>query len=318
MRWLGLIDVHVHLREPGATHKEDFLTGSQAARAGGFSFVIDMPNNPQPTITLERLEEKIKLTEKAKCQIGFHFGTDGKNLKEFKKVWNNPKVFGLKVYLSRTTGELLIEDEKVLEKVFLNWQSDKPILVHAEDDKMPLSIKLGKKFKRRLHICHVSLKQELEWIRKAKKDGQRITAGVTPHHLFLKQGEATMKPPLGLETDRLALWQDLLNGTIDLVESDHAPHTREEKQKEPPAFGVPGLETTLGLMLRGVKKKKCTLNQVKKWLYDNPKKIFNIPEQKTKIDFDPNKAWIVEEKSLKTKCGWSPFKGWQLYGKVEA
>ena len=112
------------------------------------------------------------------------------------------------------------------------------------------------------------------------------------------------------------MWQGLKDGTIDLIESDHAPHTRAEKIKEPPAFGVPGLETTLGLMLLGVKQKKCTFKQVKKWLYDNPKKIFNIPYQKTKIKFDPDQAWIVKNSELKTKCGWSPFNDWRLYGKV--
>lgn len=324
--WSGLIDVHVHLREPGATHKENFLTGSQAAKAGGFSFIIDMPNNPLPTLTMARLKEKMKLSRKAVCKIGFHFGTNGLNLKEFPAAAKHPRVFGLKLYCNHTTGEMLIEDINLLTKVFAAWLKPKPILVHAEGEQLKMAIALGKQFNRNLHVCHISLKKEVEWVRQAKTAGQKITAGVTPHHLFLKQGAAVMKPPLGSLNDQSVLWQGLKDGTIDLIESDHAPHTKEEKEPPArlasesvagrPAFGVPGLETTLGLMLLGVKQKKCTLNQVKKWLYDNPKKIFNIPDQKTKIKFDPNLPWIVKNSELKTKCGWSPFNNWRLYGKV--
>lgn len=317
MRWPGLIDVHVHLREPGAIHKEDFLTGSQAASAGGFSFIIDMPNNSVPTLTMARLKEKIQLSKKAVCQIGFHFGTNGLNLKEFPVAARHPRVFGLKVYCNHTTGEMLIEDINLLTKVFASWSQPKPILVHAESVQLAAVIALAHLYQQRLHVCHISQAVEVELIRKAKKKELKITSGVTPHHLFLKQGTATMKPPLGSLNDQRALWQGLKDGTIDLIESDHAPHTRAEKTKEPSAFGVPGLETTLGLMLLGVKQKKCSLNQVKKWLYDNPKKIFNIPDQKTKIKFNQDKPWIVKESELKTKCGWSPFVGWHLYGKVE-
>lgn len=301
--WPGLIDVHVHLREPGAEYKEDFLTGSQAALAGGFTFIIDMPNNLKPIVILVRLEEKIQLAKKAVCQIGFHFGTDGKNLSEFNQVWDKQAVFGLKVYFEKITN---------LEAVFQAWESAKPILVHAEGGQLKMAIELGKKFNRKLHVCHISLEEEVDWVRQAKKQGQKITSGVTPHHLWLKSGEATMKPALGTETDQKALWEGLQDGTIDLVESDHAPHLKMEK-----LFGVTGLETTLGLMLLGVKQKKCSLEQVKKWLHDNPKRIFKIPNQKTKIKFDPDKSWRVDESKLKTKCGWSPFSGWQLYGKVE-
>ncbi len=316
INWRGLIDIHVHLREPGATHKEDFLTGSKAAKAGGFSFIIDMPNNTLPTLTMARLKEKIELSKKAVCGIGFHFGTNGLNLKEFPAAARHPRVFGLKVYCNHTTGEMLIEDINLLTKVFASWSKPKPILVHAEGEQLKMAIALGKQFNRNLHVCHISSKEEVIMVKKAKKSRMKITAGVTPHHLFLKQGAAAMKPPLGSLNDQRALWQGLKDGTIDLIESDHAPHTRAEKIKEPPAFGVPGLETTLGLMLLGVKQKKCTFKQVKKWLYDNPKKIFNIPYQKTKIKFDPDQAWIVKNSELKTKCGWSPFNDWRLYGKV--
>ncbi len=325
-RWPGLIDVHVHLRDPGATDKEDFVTGSRAAVKGGFTHILDMPNNPQPTVTWQRLKEKIKLADKKSiCQIGFHFGTNGENIKEFAKAWDNKRVFGLKIYCNHTTGEMLIEDKEVIDDVFAAWKSEKPILVHAEGEQLAIAINLAQKQQRHLHVCHISQAIEVEMVRKAKRKGQLITAGVCPHHLFLTgevrkklKGYAVMKPSLGTEKDKQALWQGLEDETIDLVETDHAPHTRAEKEKDPPAFGVPGLETALGLMLKAVKEKQVDLIQVKKWLYDSPRKIFSVPEQKnTYIEFDLNKPYRVDENDLETKCGWSPFKGWQLYGKVK-
>lgn len=309
--WPALIDIHVHLREPGAVYKENFLTGSRAAQAGGFGFIIDMPNNPKPTLTMTRLKEKIQLSQKAVAGIGFHFGTNGQNLKEFPVAARHRRVFGLKLYCNHTTGEMLIEDVKLLTKVFRAWPKGKPILVHAEGVQLAAAIGLAGLYNQRLHVCHISQAVEVEMVKKAKKSGLKITAGVTPHHLFLKPGDAIMKPPLEEPIDQQALWQGLKNGTIDLVESDHAPHLKNEG-----LFGVPGLETTLGLMLLGVKQKKCTLAQVKKWLYDSPKKIFKIPRLKTKIKFDPDKSWLVKESELKTKCAWSPFADWRLYGKV--
>lgn len=311
----GLIDIHVHLREPGATYKEDFYTGSRAAIAGGFTFIIDMPNNPTPTISNISLEEKVNLTkQKALCNIGFHFGTNGKNIEEFKYAIKSPNVFGLKVYCNHTTGEMLIEDPKLLEDVFSNWNSKKPILVHAEGEQLSTAIYLGNKYKRNLHVCHISQKCEVEMVREAKKKGQLITAGVTPHHLYLTKealislkGYAMMKPPLGEDSDREALWAGLKDSTIDMVESDHAPHTKEEKQTGPdnkaPAFGVPGLETTLGLMYKAVKDGRIIEEDVIKFLYTNPKKIFNIPDQKdTYVELDPSIPYIVGENKYESKC----------------
>ncbi len=310
----GLIDAHVHLRDPGQTDKEDFYTGTMAALAGGFTTVADMPNNLVPITTGKRLKNKINLAkQEAVCDIGFYFGSTGDNISEFKKV--SGLVLGLKLFLNPTTGNLLINEEN-LEKVYQHWQG--LILVHAEDEKVLTVLTMVKKYRRRTHFCHMSSINELKPVIKAKEDGLPVTCGVTPHHLWLKPaspagGEAAkMKPPIEPEADQKVLWQALLDGTIDLVESDHAPHLKEENM-----FGVTGLETTLGLMLLGAKQKKCSLDQVKKWLYDNPRKIFKIPEQKAEIEFDPEKSWTVENQKLKTKCGWSPFSGWQLYGKVE-
>jgi dihydroorotase-like cyclic amidohydrolase len=279
----GLIDPHVHLREPGATHKENFYTGSRAAIAGGFTFVLDMPNNPLPTITPEKLQEKIDLSKKAVCDIGFHYGTDGENTDTFKEIWNNPHVFGLKIYCNHTTGNLLVNDTDKIEAIFKSWESDKPILVHAEGPQLTLILKMVKEYRRRLHVCHISQASEVEEIRRAKNEGAKVSAGVTPHHLYLPPKPEsyppqpppiivggkrevkldhdkywTMKPPLGTQKDQDVLWQGVIDSTIDLVETDHAPHTLEEKRKGPPAFGVPGLETAVSLVYKAVIDGKIT------------------------------------------------------------
>lgn len=326
-RFPGLIDVHVHLRDPGATHKEDFSSGSRAAVKGGFTYILDMPNNPTPTISPERLAEKIKLAKQnAICDAGFHYGTDGRNLETFSSVKNKPSVFGLKIYCNHTTGTLLIEDKTTIEEIFKAWNSPKPILVHAETDTLAYILPLNQAYSQHIHVCHVARKEEITMIRHAKRAGHLVTAGVTPHHLFLTEKDrkkmgsfALMKPELGTQTDLNALWEGVNDGTIDLVESDHAPHTTEEKRSQTPPFGVPGLDTTLGLMLMAVHAKKLTLEQIKNLLYDQPKKIFKLPNQNdTYIEFDLEKPYILKKENLQTKCQWSPFENWELYGKVES
>jgi carbamoyl-phosphate synthase/aspartate carbamoyltransferase/dihydroorotase len=322
----GLIDVHVHLREPGATHKEDFDTGTQAAVAGGFTCVLDMPNNPIPTVSPARLKDKIKAADaKSHCFIGFHYGTTGSNIETFSKVWGDPRVFGLKIYCNHTTGELLVHDLGVLMQIFEGWKSEKPILMHAEGVELAAALQLVRTYKRRLHVCHVSLASEVSLIKAAKKQGLSVTAGVCPHHLWLTEKDVKklgaygiMKPPLATQKDQDALWVGLKDGTLDVVETDHAPHTKEEKASEKPPFGVPGLETAVGLVYKGVKDGKIPETLVKKLLYENPKKTFNIPDQKdTWVELDPDEMWTVKAENMKSKCGWTPFAGWRLPAKIK-
>lgn len=321
----GFIDVHVHLREPGATHKEDFATGSRAAVAGGFTYILDMPNTPIPTFTPEALDDKrTRVRNSSVCDIGFHYGTNGKNTETFPLVWDDPQVFGLKLYCNHTTGEYLIEDPELLDNVFKCWNSLKPILVHAEGEKLEMALQLSDRYKRLLHVCHITLPEEVELVRKAKKKGQKVTAGACPHHLFLTDKDvqtlgpyAIMKPPLGSREHQDALWEGLLEGTIDCVETDHAPHTKEEKLSDKPPAGVPGLETAVGLMFKAVHDSRITENDVLTWLYSNPKKIFHIPDQPdTYIELDPEKPYTIGKNGYQTKCGWSPFDGWEAYGKI--
>lgn len=322
----GLIDVHVHLREPGATHKEDFATGSAAAVAGGFTYILDMPNNPTPTVSLERLEEKISLADqKAICDIGFHFGTNGLNTDTFAAAALHSRVFGLKLYCNHTTGEMLLEDIVLLEQVFRSWESEKPILVHAEGTELAAAIGLAHIFGRRLHVCHITQAVEVELVRRAKQQGQAITAGVCPHHLWLT-GEARdrlgsfaiMKPPLGTLQDQVALWEGIADGSIDIVETDHAPHTREEKAGDPAPYGVPGLETALSLTYLGLKEHGLSTDLLVQLLHDRPKKIFAIPDQvDTHIEVEFDATWTVGERGYASKCGWSPFEGKELPGVVK-
>lgn len=318
----GLIDPHVHLRTPGQEYKEDFTTGTAAAIAGGFTTVLDMPNNLQPIITAEKLEEKRKLAkDNILCDVGFHFGTDGKNLDEFEKV--KPYVKGLKIFLNHTTGNLLIENDAVVENIVAAWPKELPILFHAEGERVDFVISLAKKYNKNMHICHISTRSDLEKIIKAKANDLPITCGVTPHHLFLTEtvqekrgGFAMMKPKLETQRDVDFLWDCI--DAIDVIESDHAPHTMEEKQSTNPPFGVPGLETTLPLLLTAVHDNRLTIDDVVRLCYERPSQIFNIKQtMETKIEVDMSQRWVVKNEKLKTKCKWSPFNGWEMKGKLK-
>lgn len=315
----GLIDPHVHFRDPGQTNKEDFFSGTSAALAGGYTTVLDMPNNVEPITSLERLQTKIDSAKsKTVCDIGFNFGTLGDNFDEFKKVID--KVKGLKIYLNVTTGNFIINKSKLLA-IYKAWPSDKPILLHAEDDVLDLVLDVVRQTKKTTYICHVSSKDELEFVIKSKNEGLPMFCGVAPHHLFLnKNDEKTlgaygrMKPSLKNPSDQEFLWDNL--DYIDVIESDHAPHTMAEKQADPPPFGVPGLETTLPLLLTAETQGKITREQIIDRLHKNPARIFNIkadPNTKIKVEM---KQYTIDDKDLKTRAGWSPFTGMKVIGKV--
>jgi carbamoyl-phosphate synthase/aspartate carbamoyltransferase/dihydroorotase len=323
IRLPGLVDPHVHLREPGATHKEDFETGTMAAIAGGFTTVLDMPNNPEPTISPESLQRKITLAgNRVYCDIGFHFGATSKGVEYFEKI--KDQVFGLKIYMNHTTGTLLMEDKKELNSVFAAWPREKPIIVHAEGETLVTAIALAKLNNRKLHVAHIATKEDVEMVREAKEEGMAITCEVTLHHLFFTEADAqalgpfgVMKPTLKTEMDRLALWENLKLGVIDMIATDHAPHTREEKLSEKPPFGVPGLETSLPLLLTAVAEDKLTLDQVVNLTSTNPKKIFGIRGlAETFTEVDLKESYVIDAKNLKTKCAWTPFEGKRVTGRI--
>lgn len=318
----GLIDPHVHLREPGQTDKEDFYTGTCAAIAGGFTTIIDMPNNPTPITTLQRLEDKQALAkEKTVTDIGFHFGTLGDNLSEFAKVTG--KVLGLKIYLNHTTGDFLIDKANMIA-IFTAWPKENgPILLHAEENLIAEVIEISKQTGQRIHICHISSENELSIIMQSKEQGIPITCGVTPHHLFLTQEDekhlghfGMMKPELKSKKDVAFLWKHL--SAIDIIESDHAPHTVLEKQAETITYGVPGLETTLPLLLTAVSENRLTLDDVIRLCHTASSTIFGISNDKqTKIEIDLNTEYEIKNEHLFTKSHWSPFDGWKVKGKIK-
>lgn len=320
----GLIDTHVHLREPGATQKEDFETGTKAAIAGGYTAVLDMPNNPEPTITLEALGKKTLLTTgRIYCDVGFHFGATADSIQYFEQV--KDKVFALKVYMNRTTGALLQEDPQALENIFFNWPKDKVLMVHAEGETLQKTIELAKRHNNKLHVCHVSQTTELNLIKQAKLDNLSISCEVSAHHLFLTDDDAknlgsfgVMRPPLSTSQNQQALWEAIKDKLIDMIASDHAPHTKEEKlNPNQTPNGVPGLETTLPLLLTAVSEGRLTTDDIIRLCHTNPKRIFNIPDQPdTFVEIDPDIRYTINDKHLYTKCNWTPFEGMKVTGKV--
>ena len=322
----GLIDAHVHCRDPGATHKEDFKTAGKAAVAGGVTTMIDMPNNSTPTFGMKELEQKRKLAQKALCNVFFHFGTDGKNFKEIVKAEREKDVVSTKVYMNFTTGNYKLSDPEILEGIF---QASNFLSIHAEGDELGVALRLALKYKRKIFICHNSAKKDILAIVNAKKRGGRVYAEVCPHHLFLdskdeeKHGTlCCMKPSLKRTSDKNFLWRALIDGVIDTIGTDHAPHTLKEKRGKNPPFGVPGLETMLPLLLDAVSKGKLSLTHVVRLTSTNPADIFGLQKKgKIEIGYDADLILVdmdlvkkVEGKKLFTKCKWSPFNGWKLQG----
>jgi len=317
----GLIDAHVHLRTPGNSHKEDFATGTAAALAGGFTTVLDMPNTKPPTVSGAALEAKVSAARShIRCDVGFFLGADNENPLELFAA--APSSVGLKMYLGQTYGPLLISDLGITLRHFVNWAGPGPIAVHAEGLLLAGAIALARATDCPLHLCHVSRRSEIALIRAAKERGASITCEVTPHHLFLTERDAQalgalgyMKPTLGTEADRQALWDN--RDVIDAVASDHAPHTREEKAGENPPPGVPGLETTLPLLLTAVHEGRLTLDQVVKWLSQNPAAIYCLAHARDAVvEVDPDAEWTLGDEPLYTRCGWTPFAGFRARGKL--
>lgn len=321
LRLPGLIDVHVHLREPGGEHKETIATGTAAALAGGVTMVLDMPNTSPPVTSAQALNRKQKLSERAAlCDVGTYLGATESNAAEVASLAD--RSVGLKIYLDQTYGPLRMRNLAALLAHFRTWPADRPIAVHAEGLSAAMAIGLARSFGRRLHVCHVSQADELALIRAAKEAGMALTCEVTPHHLFLTQAEAgrlgaygTMKPPLGREADRAALWANL--DLIDCVATDHAPHTRAEKEGQNPPPGVPGLETMLPLMLTAVAEERLTLERLVDLTYENPRHIFGLPAQpETWIEVDMEARYTLGDRDLHTRCGWTPFAGQAVRGRV--
>ena len=318
----GLIDVHVHLREPGATHKEDYDSGTSAALAGGFTCVLDMPNNTPPTTNAATLAAKQALARShARCDYGLHLGAGDDNVESAQTL--APQVTGLKMYLDQTFGPLRLDDLASLLQHMERWPADRPVLCHAEGRTVAACILVAQLTGKHVHICHVSRAAEIDLIRRAKEKGLHVTCEVTPHHFFLTEdmtntiglGRSEVRPRLAKDADRQALRASL--DVIDCFATDHAPHTLEEKDSPKPPPGFPGLETALPLYLELVREGLISIEQLIDRAVNNPRRLFHLPAQpETWIEVDPDEAWIVRGNELQTRAKWTPFEGWTLRGRV--
>lgn len=321
----GMFDPHTHLRGMDWSHKGDFASETAAALAGGYWAVFDMPNTAPSTISPQALDRKLTdFGAQAVCDWGVYYGaaTNG-NWQMYVSVAASP-VCGLKIYNNQTTGDLLIDDQAVREQHYAHWPAGKVIAVHAEGETVLDILALVRRYRRFTHFCHISTADEIAALTAAKAEGLPVSIGVCPHHLWLTEDDlptlgafGLMKPELKTRADRDALWAALLAGVVDVVESDHAPHTLAEKQSAAPPYGVPGLETTLPLLLTAVHEGRLTLAQVVALVAENPRRIFGLScpdETYALVDLDAE--YEITRAGLHTRCGWSPFEGLRVRGCV--
>ena len=323
IRLPGLIDPHVHLREPGATYKEDWASGTAAALAGGYTLVLAMPNTQPPVTDAAGLQAVLALAAaKACCDYAQYLGAGTENAAEAASL--APQAAGLKMYLDQTFGPLRLDEMTVWQEHFKRWPAAFPLALHAEGRTLAAALLWGAIYQRPVHCCHVSTREDILTIRAAKEAGLAVTCEVTPHHLFLTTediarlgaGRCEVRPRLASPADCQALWENL--DVIDCFASDHAPHTAAEKDGEKPPPGFPGLETSLALLLNAVNQGRLTLEDVILRSSTNPRKIFNLPEQPvTWVEVDPDVEWEIRAESFYSRCGWTPFEGMRVRGRVE-
>lgn len=336
----GLIDPHVHMREPGGEHKEDWDSGTAAALAGGFTLVLAMPNTKPPVTDAASLELALSAARgKARCDYAQFLGAGPDNAEAAAGLAG--RAAGLKMYLDQTYGPLRLDDMTLWMQHFERWPAEMPIVAHAESRSMAAVLLLAQLFDRPVHIAHVSLREEIQLIRKAKECGLKVTCEVAPHHLLPPspyfaemgrgQGEGQnsvnlgegqgggrleVRPRLNTPADRQALWEAL--DVIDCFATDHAPHTLAEKDGPNPPPGFPGLETALPLLLSAVHAGRLTLDDVILRCHTNPRRIFNLPDQPdTWIEIDPDAEWTIRAANSFTRCGWTPYEGMTVRGRVE-
>jgi dihydroorotase len=353
----GVIDDQVHFREPGLTHKEDLHTASRACAKGGVTTFLEMPNTKPPAITQERLEEKLALAaEKSLVNYGFYIGATPHNVDELR---NARRTCGIKIFIGSSTGDLLVDEQEALERIFA--ETTLPICAHCEDETTvrrnsarltaggtPLTLAdhsrirdhqaaviatrramdLAFRHRHRFHVLHVSTGDECELL--ADHRGL-ITAEVCPHHLFFSMDDYSrlgtlvqMNPSLKTTADNRRLWQALLEGRIQVIATDHAPHTLAEKQEPYPKSpsGLPAVENSLALMLNQVARGRCTIQQVVHWMCDAPARVWDIVNKgriapgydADLVLVDLSKSATIRNEEQETKCRWSPWHGESLTG----
>lgn len=355
----GMIDDQVHFREPGLTHKADIATESRAAVAGGITSFIEMPNTVPQTTTVKKLEEKFAIAaQSSHANYSFMFGGTNDNLDEILKV-DTKNVAGLKLFLGSSTGDMLVDDPQILEKIFSS--TDMVISVHCEDeatirknlakykaeygDDIPMelhpvirseeacylssskAIELAKKTGARLHVFHLSTAKETSlFTNKIPLKDKKITSEVCIHHLWFTDKDYKAKgsrikwnPAVKTEKDRDGLWKALLDGRIDVIATDHAPHTIDEKNSpytSAPSGGPLVQHAFVGL-LEAHHQGKISLELIAEKTAHNPAILFDVEKRgyikegyyADLVIADLNSPWTVNKDNILYKCGWSPFEG---------
>ena len=322
VRLPGLIDTHVHLREPGGEHKEDLTSGTQAALAGGFTLVCPMPNTNPSIIDQESFSLVKDLARtKAVCDYAIYLGASKDNYDKIPALAS--QAAGLKMYLNDTFTSLRLDNVTDWIKHFQHWPRDAPLCVHAEGRTTAAAILLASLHDRHVHVCHVARREEIEVIRAAKMKGIKVTCEVAPHHLFLTEDDLNrlgpdmgqVRPVLVSLDDQKALWENI--DIIDCIATDHAPHTLAEKTGTKPPPGFPGLETSLPLMLTAVNEGRLTFEDLEQKMHFNQRRIFGLPEQPdTYIEVDMDEEWVIPNTTKFSKAGWTPFAGMKVKGSL--
>ncbi len=353
----GVIDTQVHFREPGLEAKEDLESGSRAAVLGGVTAVFEMPNTKPNTDSADAVNDKLaRARDRMWCDHAFYVGATNHNAESLAELERMPGTAGVKIFMGASTGDLLVSDDDNLARVLASGK--RRVAIHAEDESRmqarlgervagdPAShpvwrddesamlatqriLRLAREARRRIHVLHVTTPAELELLGRNK---DIATCEVTPQHLTLAGEDAyprlgtfaQMNPPIRSGAHRDGLWDWLRQGVPDVIGSDHAPHTREEKAQEYPASpsGMPGVQTLLPLMLNHVAEGRLTLQRLIDMTSAGPQRIFGIVGKgRIAIGYDADfsvvdlKArWTVEESWLASRCGWSPFTGMVLTG----
>ncbi|MBQ2138426.1 MAG: dihydroorotase [Erysipelotrichaceae bacterium] len=347
----GFCDVHVHLREPGFSYKETIETGTKAAAHGGYTTICPMPNlNPVPD-NYEHLKEELDLIEKealievlpyGSCTVKEEgkeiasleemapyvcaFSDDGKGIQEeamMEEVMLKAKELG-KIVAAHCEVNELLKGGYIHDGEYAGKHGHRGICSESEWKEIERDVKLAKKTGCAYHVCHISTKESVEIIRQAKKDGVDVTCETAPHYLILNEndlqesGDVKMNPPLRSKEDQEALIKGIQDGTIDMIATDHAPHSEEEKAKglEKSAMGIVGLETAFPLLYtRLVKTGIISLKKLIELLNDNPRRRFGLKQEDSWCLWDLNDHYVIDEKDFLSKGKASPFKGMEVYGR---
>ncbi len=350
----GVIDDQVHFREPGLTHKEDLEFASRACAAGGVTSFLEMPNTIPPAVTLDGVRAKETLaSKKSRVNYGFYIGATPDNVQELAAAVDVP---GIKIFIGSSTGDLLVDEQQALERIFA--ETTLPICAHCEDETTVRAnaqrlkgttditdhsrirdveaaviatrraTELARRHQHRFHVLHVSTAAELPLL---ADPGPYVTAEICLHHLFFNVDDyprlgsrIQMNPSIKTAQDNAGLWQALLDGTIQVIATDHAPHTLEEKAKPYPASpsGLPAVENSLALMLDRSVAGECSLPQVAAWMSDAPARVWGIVGKgriEAGYDADLVLVDLEQQKTIRdteqhTKSRWSPWDGKTLSG----